>query len=111
MPRQLEDELKIYKSSSNNPAKFQLTLTLQPSERGYLVVLEFDEGKFKAERMARLLGNWLVLINGIVNKPDCPINLLPILTNHELELANHQEKRRGVCAGIRVIWFRHSGTP
>ena len=91
-PGSSEDELKIYKSSSNNPAKFQLTLTLQPSERGYLVVLEFDEGKFKAERMARLLGNWLVLINGIVNKPDCPINLLPILTNHELELADRQRK-------------------
>jgi len=64
-------------------AKFDLTLNLE--EHGAVVSghLEYSTDLFEAETIGRLLGHYLVLLNGIVAHPEQPISALPLLNERE----------------------------
>ncbi|MBV9122341.1 MAG: amino acid adenylation domain-containing protein, partial [Planctomycetes bacterium] len=60
-------------------AKFDLTLRLVEGEDGLRGTLEYRTDLFEKESMARLLGHWRTLLEGIVAEPGQCLSELPLL--------------------------------
>jgi amino acid adenylation domain-containing protein len=67
---------------SDDQTHYQLWLAGIPGER-IAFRLSYDRGRFDAAEMARLLGHFQALLEGIVADPDRPVSALPLLTESE----------------------------
>ncbi len=64
-------------------AKFDLSLFLRDDVEGLRALLEYNTDLFDAGTMARLLGHFRTLLEGIVTDPDRRLSELPLLTEPE----------------------------
>ncbi len=64
-------------------AKFDLTLTIEESEEGYVGLWEYNTDLFDAATIARMAGHYQILLESIVAKPEQPICELPIMSAAE----------------------------
>jgi hypothetical protein len=71
-------------------AKSDLTLFMTDSEEGLIGLWEYRTDLFEPATIARMLGHFQTLLEGIVAEPEQPISTLPLLTEHE---------RRQLCVG------------
>ncbi len=65
---------------ASTTAKFDLSLDVYEKSEGLEVWLEYDRDLFAAETAERMLANWQILLEGIVENPAQKISLLPLLT-------------------------------
>ncbi|HEX6289883.1 MAG TPA: amino acid adenylation domain-containing protein, partial [Herpetosiphonaceae bacterium] len=70
----------------NGTAKFDLSLTITPTEQGLSALLEYSTDLFDAATIRRMLGHFEVLLAGAVAQPEQPLGALPLLTSHERHL-------------------------
>lgn len=68
-------------------AQFDITLHLYERWDGLTAVAEYDTELFDEWRIDQLMGHFHTMLEGIVEDPDCPIALLPLLTEAERERA------------------------
>ncbi|MCP4687684.1 MAG: amino acid adenylation domain-containing protein, partial [Desulfobacterales bacterium] len=64
-------------------AKFDLTLTLTRSGRGFAGALEYNTDLFDATTMTRMAGHFQTLLEGIADDPGRRVSELPLLTEAE----------------------------
>ena len=67
----------------SHSAKFDLTLTLTERPDGLHGELEYATDLFERATIERMAGHFAVLLQGIVAKPETPIDRLPMLTDAE----------------------------
>ncbi|MBW4563379.1 MAG: amino acid adenylation domain-containing protein [Mojavia pulchra JT2-VF2] len=75
-------------------AKFDLTLTLQERAEGFICAFEYSTDLFETDAIARMVGHFQTLLEGILANPDQSIGALPLLTQPEwqqMQLWNHTE--------------------
>ncbi|MEL7244852.1 MAG: amino acid adenylation domain-containing protein, partial [Cyanobacteria bacterium J06573_2] len=63
--------------------KYELRLNLQDTETGISGQVEYSSDLFDEETISRLVEHFRVLLEGIVENPDCQIGYLPLLTEAE----------------------------
>ncbi|RJS13574.1 non-ribosomal peptide synthetase, partial [Corallococcus sp. H22C18031201] len=68
-----------------NSAKFDLTLSLDESPRGFTGNIEYSTQLFDASTVQRMAGHLGVLLEAIVQQPDTSVAELPLLTASERE--------------------------
>ncbi|WP_149404649.1 non-ribosomal peptide synthetase, partial [Dictyobacter arantiisoli] len=66
-------------------SKFDLTLFVEETERGFSGTVEYSTELFEPETIQRLLGHWQVLLAAIVENPTQGIEDMPLLTQNERE--------------------------
>ena len=64
-------------------AKFDLTLAVETGGGGLTAAMEYNSDLFDAVTVARMLGHWRTLLEGIVAHPDQRISALPLLGDAE----------------------------
>ncbi|MEM7555731.1 MAG: amino acid adenylation domain-containing protein [Cyanobacteria bacterium P01_A01_bin.84] len=69
--------------STNNTAKFDLTLSMHETPEGLKGVLEYSLDLFKLETIERIAQNFQTLLTAITDNPEQQISELPILTASE----------------------------
>ena len=69
--------------TASGPAKFDLTLSIREDEADLPGSVEYDPDLFDAATIARMLGHFQTLLEGIVAHPDERISRLPLLTEAE----------------------------
>ena len=69
--------------SEQRTAKFDLTLVIEEKATGLGASLEYNTDLFKAETMARMLGQFERLLQSIVNEPETVVSRLKLLTAFE----------------------------
>jgi amino acid adenylation domain-containing protein/non-ribosomal peptide synthase protein (TIGR01720 family) len=67
----------------NGAATFDLTLSLQETPQGLSTSWEYNTDRFDAETIARMLGHWQTLLEGIIANPQAHLSELPLLTQTE----------------------------
>jgi aspartate racemase len=67
-------------------AKFDLDLELEDRPDGIRGRFVYNTDLFDAPTIARTLGHWETLLQSLVEHPDQPISVLPLLTNAEKDL-------------------------
>ncbi|NJQ98394.1 MAG: amino acid adenylation domain-containing protein [Hydrococcus sp. CSU_1_8] len=67
----------------NGTSKFDLTLVMRDTGKGLRVSIEYNTDLFDESTIARMLGHFQTLLEGIVANPDCSIAELPLLTAQE----------------------------
>ncbi len=60
-------------------ARFELTLSLTRQADGMLAALDYNTELFEAAGIARMAGQYLVLLDGAARAPDCALSRLPLL--------------------------------
>lgn len=70
-----------------NPQKtlYDIVLIIAESDRTTDIYLNYRTDLFEEETMERFLDHYKTLLEGITANPDCPIDLLPLLTRDELD--------------------------
>ncbi|MEL6165540.1 MAG: AMP-binding protein, partial [Cyanobacteria bacterium J06628_3] len=63
--------------------KYELRLNLQDTETGISGQVEYSSDLFDEETISRLVEHFRVLLEGIVENPDCQIGYLPLLSEAE----------------------------
>jgi amino acid adenylation domain-containing protein len=87
----------------NGTAKFDLTLTMDDTERGLVGVVEYNTDLFDASTIERLLGHFQTLLQGIVDHPQQSVNELPLLTHAEEQQLMEWNPTGVVYAVDRVV--------
>jgi amino acid adenylation domain-containing protein len=64
-------------------AQFDLSLVVEPTERGLIAAFEYNTDLFDADRIARMLGHFQTLLLGIVANAQAKLSDLPLLTQAE----------------------------
>lgn len=72
--------INISNPETNHTAKFDLSLSLQKTDRGLTGGFEYSTDLFDAATIARMIGHWQTLLVGIVANPEQKLSDLPILT-------------------------------
>ncbi|AVH66609.1 non-ribosomal peptide synthetase [Nostoc sp. 'Peltigera membranacea cyanobiont' N6] len=67
----------------NTTTLFDLSLIVRETDQGLTTEWEYATDLFAATTIQRMVGNFAVLIQGIVDNPQQPINTLPLLTEVE----------------------------
>ena len=67
----------------NGGSKFDLTLFVEEHGEGLSGSIEYNSDLFDSATIVRLLGHFETLLGAIVENPNQPLSLLPILTNGE----------------------------
>ncbi|MEW6736875.1 MAG: amino acid adenylation domain-containing protein, partial [Acidobacteriota bacterium] len=67
----------------NKTAKFDLILFLWENSEGIRGKIEYNADLFESATVARLVGHFQILIEGILNDPDLRLSQLPLLTKAE----------------------------
>jgi amino acid adenylation domain-containing protein len=70
-------------SVDSETAEFDLFLSMSESTKGIKASLEYNTDLFDAATIDRMLGHFQVLLKGIVDYPEVPIGILPLLTDAE----------------------------
>jgi amino acid adenylation domain-containing protein len=71
------------RDAGTGTAKFDLTLFMADTAAGMYGALEYDTDLFDGERIERMADHLRVLLGGIVDDVDAPIDALPLLTSDE----------------------------
>ncbi len=71
---------------ASTTAKFDLSLDVYEKSEGLEVWLEYDRDLFTAETAGRMLAQWGILLEGIIEDPAQEISRLPLLTKQEQQL-------------------------
>jgi len=66
-------------------AKFDLTLTLEETANRLEGTLEYNTDLFEKATIKRMVGHYQTLLEGVVKKPQQPIQALPLLTKTEYQ--------------------------
>src|SRR5205823_7056345 len=66
-----------------NAAKFELTLSLQNTKQGLLTTVEYNTDLFDPATIARMLGHFQTLLEGMITDPEQRLADLPLLTAGE----------------------------
>jgi amino acid adenylation domain-containing protein len=84
-----------------NAAKFDLDFGISTRHDGMIFETSYKTGLFDAGTIRRLLGNWEVLLRGVVADPSARLSQLPVLTEAELqwELAGWNDTAAQVPGG------------
>jgi amino acid adenylation domain-containing protein len=69
--------------SETGTAQVDLSLDLVETAEGLLATLEYRTDLFEADRIARMLGHFEMLLAGIITNPDQQLSQLPLLTHAE----------------------------
>jgi amino acid adenylation domain-containing protein len=64
-------------------AKFDLTLDISEVDEELRVAIEYNTDLFEASTAERMLGHFQTLLRGIIDDPERPISVLPLLTPEE----------------------------
>ncbi|MEL6326459.1 MAG: amino acid adenylation domain-containing protein, partial [Cyanobacteria bacterium J06626_23] len=64
-------------------ARFDLTLDVTETQQGLVIDAEYNTDLFDGDRIVRLLNHLEVLLDAVVDQPDCRISRLPLLTVEE----------------------------
>ncbi|MEM6613640.1 MAG: amino acid adenylation domain-containing protein [Cyanobacteria bacterium P01_C01_bin.72] len=64
-------------------AKLDLSLDMYETTKGLVGGFEYNRDLFNPETISRLADHFKILLQGIVDDPDCPVSELPILTPAE----------------------------
>ena len=64
-------------------SKFDLSIIIEDRVESFLGYFEYSTDLFEAETIARMIGHWQTLLEGIVANPDQRLSELPILTERE----------------------------
>ena len=64
-------------------AQFDLSLVVERTERGLIAAFEYNTDLFDAARIARMLGHFQNLLEGIVANPQAKLSDLPLLSESE----------------------------
>lgn len=76
----------------NQTAFFDLVLSITQTKQGLTGVMEYNTDLFNRDTIARMLGHYQVLLEGIVANPDQTIETLPLLTaNEQTTIATWQQ--------------------
>lgn len=67
----------------NDLDRFDVSLDIEEDPDGLIGFLKYNPDLFEAETIARMVGHWQTLLEGIVARPDQPIAALPLLTPDE----------------------------
>ncbi|MEH2348458.1 MAG: amino acid adenylation domain-containing protein [Nostoc sp.] len=73
----------------NTTTLFDLSLMVRETPQGLTGEWEYATDLFAATTIQRMVGNFAVLIQGIVDNPQQPINTLPLLTQVERQQLQH----------------------
>ncbi|MGB8954343.1 MAG: amino acid adenylation domain-containing protein, partial [Tumebacillaceae bacterium] len=73
-------------SFSSGTAKFDMTMILREFPEGLSCGVEYNRDLFKEETITRMVDHFLVLLGGILEDADFPLNELPLLSVREREL-------------------------
>ncbi|OYE05895.1 non-ribosomal peptide synthetase [Nostoc sp. 'Peltigera membranacea cyanobiont' 232] len=73
----------------NTTTLFDLSLIVRETDQGLTTEWEYATDLFAATTIQRMVGNFAVLIQGIVDNPQQPINTLPLLTEVERQQLQH----------------------
>ncbi|MEH2164065.1 MAG: amino acid adenylation domain-containing protein [Nostoc sp.] len=73
----------------NTTTLFDLSLMVRETDQGLTGEWEYATDLFTATTIQRMVGNFAVLIQGIVDNPQQPINTLPLLTQVERQQLQH----------------------
>ncbi|MEA5601254.1 non-ribosomal peptide synthetase [Nostoc sp. UHCC 0252] len=73
----------------NTTTLFDLSLMVRETPQGLTGEWEYATDLFAATTIQRMVGNFAVLIQGIVDNPQQPINTLPLLTEVECQQLQH----------------------
>ena len=60
--------------------KYDLTLVMREQDEGLGMVFDFNADVFETDTIARMVEHFHILLDGIVQNPDQPITMLPLLT-------------------------------
>lgn len=71
---------------TSGTAKFDLTMSMTDSKDGLLGALEYNLDLFNHETIEKMVGHFLLLLEGMVREPETPISHLPMLTDEEQKL-------------------------
>ncbi len=83
------DELRVHRERQR-VAKFDLSLVITDSGDDLLASCEFATDLFDPQRMERLLGHLVVLLEAVVADPDRPISRLPLVRPRERRMLLEQ---------------------
>jgi natural product biosynthesis luciferase-like monooxygenase protein/amino acid adenylation domain-containing protein len=75
--------------SETQVAKFDLALSMSETKSGLTGMWQYNTDLFDADTIARMVGNFQVLLEAIATQPQEKINLLPLLTTQEQQLLNN----------------------
>lgn len=64
-------------------AKFDLSLMITETDAGLSAAFEYDADLFEPESVARMAGHYQMLLAGIAEAPETPVDMLPMLTDSE----------------------------
>ena len=78
------DELEVHPGI----ARFDLHLFMEEVDGQLKGYCDYDTNLFNADTIDRLVGHFQTLLDGIVIKPEQPINELPLLTEAEQATVN-----------------------
>jgi non-ribosomal peptide synthetase component F len=76
--------------AESGTAKFDLTLTIEETERGLAATMEYSLDLFDAPTIDRMLGHFRTLLESIVAQPEQPVGALPMMTEAERQQLLHQ---------------------
>ncbi|HEX8191018.1 MAG TPA: non-ribosomal peptide synthase/polyketide synthase [Pyrinomonadaceae bacterium] len=66
-------------------SKFDLSLSMEDTERGLKGMLEYSTDLFDHDTVARLVGHFRVLLDGVASNPSARLSALPLLADAERE--------------------------
>ena len=64
-------------------SKFDLTMSVNETDQGLMVMMEYNTDLFNQDTIIRMLGHFQILLENITEDPDSSISTLPILTKGE----------------------------
>ncbi|MEE3716400.1 condensation domain-containing protein [Tumidithrix elongata RA019] len=70
--------------------KYDLILVMREQDEGLGMVFDYNADLFDSSTIARMLGHFETLLEGIVANPDCKISELPLLTPEERQQILHE---------------------
>ncbi|OLE96762.1 MAG: hypothetical protein AUG75_16390 [Cyanobacteria bacterium 13_1_20CM_4_61_6] len=92
--------------TASGPAKFDLTLSIREDEADLPGSVEYDPDLFDAATIARMLGHFQTLLEGIVAHPDERISRLPLLTEAERQLRGAEPSSESAGPSAAATWRR-----
>lgn len=81
---------------TTHTAKFDFSLSLEPSVEGWTAKAEYSTDLFEADRVERMLDHWRVILEAIVSDPSKRVSEIPLLTateRHQILVEWNQTER------------------
>ncbi|GAB4213803.1 MAG: hypothetical protein OHK0022_51410 [Roseiflexaceae bacterium] len=87
VPARVQNDLRVeFLRVDNGTSKYDLTLSLTESSEGVRIAAEYRTALFDGTTIARMLGHYQTLLEGIIENPDRRLSELPLMTPDETRL-------------------------